>query len=351
MIISRTPFRISLVGGGSDIPDYYRRDHGCVVAASVSLYMYVTVNQRFDDTIRVSWTKLEIVERLDDLQHDLIRESLRMVGIDRGIEVTTIADVPGGTGLGSSSSLTVGLLNALYAYRGQRLTPFELASRACEIEIGILKRPIGKQDQFMAAYGGLRQLTFHRDDRVGIRGIRLDAGGRARFVGTLLLFYTGIERDGNAILAEAKKAIAADGMGSKTVTSLGLDKDRKMSRVSYVAYVLEGVESPLPVGTQITFQVPGIIPGTYNITFNEVVHLPRDLMALATPRSSLLRCGVSVHTAVWDAGYSGRSQSLMVVYNPRGFRLERNARIVQLIFLPLASETEGYQGIYQGENM
>jgi D-glycero-alpha-D-manno-heptose-7-phosphate kinase len=211
MIISRTPFRISLVGGGTDLPDFYNRSSGAVIALSISKYMYVTVNRRFDDSIRVSYTKLEIVDRLDDLQHDLIRECLRMTGVTRGIEVTTIGDVPGGTGLGSSSSLTVGLLNALSAFQGRRLPPLELARRACAIEIDILKRPIGKQDQFMAACGGLRQLTFHRDGGVGTRNFRLTAAERRQFVDRLLLFYTGTPRDSNAILSDVRQAIVQDG--------------------------------------------------------------------------------------------------------------------------------------------
>jgi D-glycero-alpha-D-manno-heptose-7-phosphate kinase len=210
MIISRTPFRISLSGGGSDIPDYYRRHRGAVVSMSITLYMYVTVNKRFDDSIRVSYTQLEIVDHAAHLKHDLIREALRMVGIDHGIEITTIADVPGGTGLGSSSSLTVGVLKALYAYRGTQPSPIELAERACEIEIGILKRPIGKQDQFMAALGGLRHLTFQPSGDVGTAAIRCGTSLRHQLVNSLMLFYTGIERDGNRILARVSRGIATD---------------------------------------------------------------------------------------------------------------------------------------------
>jgi D-glycero-alpha-D-manno-heptose-7-phosphate kinase len=233
MIISRTPFRMSLAGGGSDIPEYYRHGQGAVVAMSISLYMYVTVNPRFDDTIRVAYTKLEIVDRLDDVRHDLVRESLRMVGVTRGVEITTIADVPGGTGLGSSSSLTVGLLNALYAYRGVRLSAVELARRACEVEIDILKRPIGKQDQYMAACGGLRELTFHPDERVDVRAIRLTAADRARLVRSLLLFYTGIERDSAAVLAEVRQAIAtvpAQREALDSMTSLAHDLATQFGR-------------------------------------------------------------------------------------------------------------------------
>jgi D-glycero-alpha-D-manno-heptose-7-phosphate kinase len=210
MIISRTPLRISLVGGGSDLPEHYRKSAGAVVAMAVTLYMYVTVHRRFDDTLRVAYNKLEIVDRVDDLQHDLIREALRMVGIERGVEITTIADVPGGTGLGSSSSVTVGVLNALYAHRGLSVRSAELARRAAAIELEVLGRPIGRQDQFIAAGGGLRHLVFHRDDRIESRPLRLGPPDLRRLTGSLLLFYTGVERDANVILADVKRAIAAD---------------------------------------------------------------------------------------------------------------------------------------------
>ena len=164
MIISRTPFRISLAGGGSDFAEYYRHSHGNVVSMAISRYMYVTVNRRFDDLIRVSYTQTEIVERVDDLQHDLIRESLRMTGVTKGVEITTIADLPAGIGLGSSSTLTVGVLNALDALNGQRRPPADLARRACEVEIEVLKKPIGKQDQYIAAFGGLQDIYFNPDE-------------------------------------------------------------------------------------------------------------------------------------------------------------------------------------------
>jgi D-glycero-alpha-D-manno-heptose-7-phosphate kinase len=147
VIISRTPFRISLLGGGSDLRQYYHVRPGSVVALAINRYMYVTVNKRFDDSIRVSYTKTEIVNRVDDLEHDLIRESMRMVGVSGGVEVTTIADLPAGIGLASSSTVTVGVLNALYAFQGQHVSAEVLAQQACDIEVEVLGKPIGKQDQ------------------------------------------------------------------------------------------------------------------------------------------------------------------------------------------------------------
>ena len=139
MIISRTPFRVSLAGGGSDLAEYYRRRRGTVVTMAINHYMYVTVHRRFDASIRVSYTRTELVEHIDDLQHNLVRECLRMTGFTRGIEVTTIADLPAGIGLGSSSSLTVGLLNGLYALKGEWHSAADLSRRACQIEIDILR--------------------------------------------------------------------------------------------------------------------------------------------------------------------------------------------------------------------
>ena len=160
MIISRTPFRVSLVGGGSDLRQYYHARPGSVVAMAINRYMYVTVNKRFDSSIRVSYTQTEIVKRVGDLEHDLIRQAMKMVGIAGGVEVTTIADLPAGIGLASSSTVTVGVLNALYAFQGRHVSAEELARQACDIEIEVLGKPIGKQDQYIAAYGGVTCFTF-----------------------------------------------------------------------------------------------------------------------------------------------------------------------------------------------
>jgi D-glycero-alpha-D-manno-heptose-7-phosphate kinase len=211
VIISRTPFRVSLAGGGSDLAAYYRLRAGCVVTMAMNRYMYVTVNRRFDDTIRVSYTRTEIVEHVDDVQHDLVRESMRMVGLIKGLEVTTIADLPAGIGLGSSSSLTVGLLNALYTLKGEWHSPADLARRACEIEIEVLKHPIGKQDQYIAAFGGFCEIRFLADDTVSVHPIVCPRERRDELVGQLMLFYTGVSRDANTVLQEAQERMIEGG--------------------------------------------------------------------------------------------------------------------------------------------
>ena len=209
MIISRTPFRVSLAGGGSDFAEYYRQRPGNVVTAAIDYYMYVTINRRFDDSIRVSYTRTEIVDRVEDLQHDLIRECMKLTGLTSGLEITTIADLPAGIGLGSSSTLTVGVLNALYAMKDEWRSPAELARQACEIEIDILRKPIGKQDQYIAAFGGLQDIRFLSDDSVSVHPVICSPDLREQLVNRLLLFYTGVTREAGSILCEARQRLQA----------------------------------------------------------------------------------------------------------------------------------------------
>jgi D-glycero-alpha-D-manno-heptose-7-phosphate kinase len=209
MIISKTPLRISFVGGGTDISDYYRRGYGAVVSAAINRYVYVTVHKRFDDSIRASYTKTEIVEHVDDLEHEIINACLQRLGIKNGIEITTIGEMPAGTGLGSSSALAVGLLNALYRYIGETVTAKELFNQACEIEIDTLKAPIGKQDQAAAAFGGLNYFRFNANEGVERRAIDLSEGDLKRLESRLALFYTGLTRSASEVLREQKKAVDA----------------------------------------------------------------------------------------------------------------------------------------------
>lgn len=202
MIISRTPFRVSFAGGGSDLPAYYREHGAAVVSTAINKYIYVTVNKRFDDSIRLSYTRTEIAERLDDVKHEIVRAALRKTGIERGVEITTIADIPAGTGLGSSSTLTVGLLHALHAYADRFSGAERLAREACEIEIDTLGQPIGKQDQYAAAYGGLNFIRFNRDESVLVEPIICQPATRRRLVESLLLFYTHMQRRSSDILTE-----------------------------------------------------------------------------------------------------------------------------------------------------
>ena len=163
MIIVRTPLRISFVGGGSDLRSYYRHQQGQVVCAAIDKFVYAIVKERFDDMIYINYSRKEIAAEVDEIRHDLVREAMRQTGVAHGIEITTLADVPSsGTGLGSSSAVLVGLLHALHAYQGNLVTAEQLAREACEIEVHRLGRPIGKQDQYIAAFGSLR-LTLGRE--------------------------------------------------------------------------------------------------------------------------------------------------------------------------------------------
>ena len=205
MIISKTPFRISFFGGGTDLKEYYINNTGIVASTTIDKYIYITVNKRFDNSIRISYSKTEIAEKRDDIQHPIVKEALKLLDIDGGIEITSIADIPAKTGLGSSSTFTVGLLNALYAYKGIYVNAETLAKKACEIEIDILKEPIGKQDQYAAAYGGLNSIRFNSDETVFVDPIICNKDIKYEFENNLLLFYTGITRSAGEILGSQKK--------------------------------------------------------------------------------------------------------------------------------------------------
>jgi len=211
MIITQTPLRIGLLGGGTDLPGYYRENGGRVLNAALDKYIYVIVKQRFDDDIYVNYSKKEIVSRVEDLEHELVREAMQMTGVTNGVEITTLADIPsaGGSGLGSSSAVTVGLLHALFAYQGHQASAQELAERACAIEIEHCGKPIGKQDQYIAAFGGIRDIRFGPGEEVVAEEIQLDAADRRALQHQIMLFYTGITRSANTILAEQNANIAA----------------------------------------------------------------------------------------------------------------------------------------------
>jgi D-glycero-alpha-D-manno-heptose-7-phosphate kinase len=203
MIISRTPLRVSFVGGGTDLAAFYAHEPGAVVTTAIRKYIYITVNRKFDSRIRASYSETEIVDSVGEVRHELIRESMRKLQLNGGIEITSISDIPSqGTGLGSSSSYTVGLLNALHAYRNQHAGAERLARESCEIEIERCGKPIGKQDQYIAAYGGLQYIRFNPDGSVFVDPIVCSAATRQTLESELMLFYTGMTRSADPILAE-----------------------------------------------------------------------------------------------------------------------------------------------------
>jgi D-glycero-alpha-D-manno-heptose-7-phosphate kinase len=203
MIVTQTPLRISFLGGGTDFRGFYQREEGCVLSAAIDKYIFVIVKERFDEKIRVGYTRTERVDNLDDVQHDLVREALRLTGVTKKIEISTMGDIPSaGTGLGSSSTVTVGVLNALHLYVSEMRDAAALAGEACRIEIDILGRPIGKQDQYIVSYGGLRFIRFKPDGSVVVEKLGLSDTVLRRLSERLMLFYTGITRASSTVLKE-----------------------------------------------------------------------------------------------------------------------------------------------------
>lgn len=208
MIIVQTPLRTSLFGGGTDFPGYYLQHGGCVLSSAIDKYIFVTIKKRFDNKVRVGYTRTEMVDSVDEIQHELIREALRKTGICEGVEITTMGDIPSeGSGLGSSSTVTVGALHAMYAFQRELVMAEQLAKEACEIEIEILGKPIGVQDQYIAAYGGLRFIEFKTSGEIVANRISLDSNTLRRLNNNLFLFYTGVTRKADTILSEQKDNI------------------------------------------------------------------------------------------------------------------------------------------------
>jgi len=205
MIITRTPFRVSFVGGGSDLREFYcTNGYGAVLSAGINRYMYIVIHPYFHDKIRVKYSKTEDVSNIDEIEHPIVRECVKKVGIARGIEIASFADIPAGTGLGSSSAFTVGLLNALYAYKGKVVSKGKLAEEACEIEIDILGEPIGKQDQYATSYGNINYIKFNKDETVDVSPIFLTEPTRANLESSLSLYHIGGKRRSRDVLTEQK---------------------------------------------------------------------------------------------------------------------------------------------------
>jgi D-glycero-alpha-D-manno-heptose-7-phosphate kinase len=203
MIVTQTPLRISFLGGGTDFREFYEQEEGWVLTSAIDKYIYVVIKERFDAKIRVGYTRTEMVDNIDELQHELVRECLRKTGITKGVEISTMADIPSeGSGLGSSSTVTVGLLNAMYHYLGTPVAHERLAAEACEIEIDVLGKPIGVQDQYIAAYGGQRFIHFCNSGDITVQALAFDEGVIRKLNQNLLLFYTNVARKAESVLAE-----------------------------------------------------------------------------------------------------------------------------------------------------
>lgn len=203
MIITRSPLRITLGGGGTDLPSYYEKFGGFLISATINKYVYITLHENFAPGLIVKYSKMESVEDASKIEHPIIRNAFEFVGLDgKGLELSSMADIPAGTGLGSSSSFTTALLKALHVYKKNIVNAKELAEQACHIELDLLKEPIGKQDQFISAYGGITQFTFNKDGTVETSPLRISEETFDRLTDNLLLFFTGYSRSASTILKE-----------------------------------------------------------------------------------------------------------------------------------------------------
>jgi D-glycero-alpha-D-manno-heptose-7-phosphate kinase len=228
MIISRTPLRMSFVGGGSDLPAFYRQHGGAVLSTAIDRYVYVSVNPKFDGGIRLAYSRVEEVTKVDEIEHRLVRAAFELLGLKGGVEITTTADIPSrGTGLGSSSSFAVGLLQALSAHLGKQVSAATLGELSCEVEIERCGEPIGKQDQYAAAYGGLNLIEFNMDDSVNVTPVIMQKEIRSRLQRRIMVFYTGLTRSASEILRHQSVA-------SATV----VDKQNSLKRMVELAYHL-----------------------------------------------------------------------------------------------------------------
>lgn len=222
MIIVQTPLRISFFGGGTDFPSYFMEEGGCVLSSAINKFIFVTVKRRYDDKIRVSYTQTEITDTIDELRHELIRTAMSLTGVKKGVEIITMGDIPAGTGLGSSSTVTVGALQALHAYRNDWVPAHQLAREACQIEIDLLGKPIGYQDQYIAAFGGLRLIEFNRDGSVNAIPVAMQGSILQRLDERLLLFYTGITRKADTILSDQKEKVRRNKENLRTLHQMAI---------------------------------------------------------------------------------------------------------------------------------
>jgi D-glycero-alpha-D-manno-heptose-7-phosphate kinase len=208
MIIVQTPLRVSFFGGGTDFPSFFMEEGGCVLSSAIDKFIFVTIKERFDNKLRIGYTQTEMVDEVNQIQHELIREALCLMGIESGVEITTMGDIPSeGSGLGSSSTVTVGALHAMYSYLGEIVTAERLAREACAIEIEKLKKPIGIQDQYIAAFGGLRFFQFLPDGEIKADKVHISPDAQRVLNDNFMLFFTGVSRSSSSILTEQKSNI------------------------------------------------------------------------------------------------------------------------------------------------
>ncbi len=211
MIMTRSPLRITLGGGGTDLPSYYRKYGGFLISAAIDKYVYITLHENFNPELIVKYSQLERVTRVDDVKHPLVREAMKLVGMENpSLEITSMADIPAGTGLGSSGSFSTALLKALHVYKKNLIHPSQLAAQACEIELEKLGEPVGKQDQYIAAYGGITCFKFNPDDTVEAEPLRISEETLHNLEDDFIMFYTGFSRSASSLLKEQDQKSRTD---------------------------------------------------------------------------------------------------------------------------------------------
>jgi D-glycero-alpha-D-manno-heptose-7-phosphate kinase len=324
VIIVQTPLRISFFGGGTDFPSFYQMDGGCVLTSAINKYIFITIKERFDRKLRIGYTQTEMVDSVDQIQHELIREAFRKTGISQGVEITTMGDIPSaGSGLGSSSTVTVGALHAMYSYLGEIVPVERLAREACQIEIDILGKPIGVQDQYIAALGGLRLLEFCPDGEIISQKIDLDSCLKRQLNESLMLFYTGTTRRSESILDEQKKNING---------RLGILREMKhmalVARDELLAGHMEAFAQLLDASWQLKKQLASQIS---NGNLDEIYQAARRAGALGGKIAGaggggflLLYCPLEKREAVRDA--LGSLQEVPIQLEPDGTKVIFNYR-------------------------
>jgi D-glycero-alpha-D-manno-heptose-7-phosphate kinase len=321
LIIVQTPLRISFFGGGTDFPSFFQKEGGCVLSSAIDKYIFVTVKERFDKKLRIGYTQTEMVDSVDEIQHELIREALRTTKIQQGIEVTTMGDIPSeGSGLGSSSTVTVGALHALYTHIGEMVSAEHLARESCNIEIRQLGKPIGIQDQYIAAYGNLRFLEFLPDGQVKIEKLDLDSEFRRALNDNFLLFYTGITRSADTILEEQKNNI---------IDRINVLREMKQMAVQAREVLKAGDFNAFGALLHQTWELKKKMAGSIsNVTINEIYETAR-------------RAG-AVGGKVTGAGGGG----FILLYVPHERQLAVRHALRDLQELPFRLEADGTKVIF-----
>ena len=268
-VTSKTPLRIGLLGGGSDIESYFEKNNfGSTISASINKYIYITAHKRYDDLIRASYSKTEIVDNIKDVEHELIRESLKYLNVKKGIEVVSISDVTGhGTGLGSSSSYTVGLINAISALTSKKRSRFNLANDACKIEIDFCRHPIGKQDQFATSFGGLNEIIYTKKN-INVMPINISSNNLNKLSKNLLLFDTGIKRKSSKILSKQTNLYKESKKFEATKKMVDMIPDMKKALLSDIDLVGEILDESWKIKKSL---VDGITNKTINSYYNKAI--------------------------------------------------------------------------------